>query len=170
MVVRCPPCFAAAKRTPPSQPSKKTQRQNSTQGFGGKKKDPVWQCIQNCGACCKLDKGPTFPSAEEIFDEPSDIESVLIFAELSQRFLIHYMGLTRKNSTRRLAVGGWDDSVQYSIDRKTEQRIVATHFVHMFLVQRLTSSFCDIGLGFIDKKRNSKIHTQRMTIYGSCIN
>ncbi|CAO2813613.1 unnamed protein product [Amaranthus hypochondriacus] len=44
-------------------------------GFGDKKKkDPLWQCIQGCGACCKLEKGPTFATAEEIFDTPSDIE------------------------------------------------------------------------------------------------
>ncbi|KAL3623017.1 hypothetical protein CASFOL_031833 [Castilleja foliolosa] len=76
-----PPCFATIRATANRKPpSKEAPRQNPTtaitQGFGGKKKDPVWQCIQNCGACCKLDKGPTFPSAEEIFDEPSDIEEL----------------------------------------------------------------------------------------------
>ncbi|GER57296.1 hypothetical protein STAS_35099 [Striga asiatica] len=81
-----PPCLTAvraAANTKPSsaRPPKRSQPQNLTttaaaaaQGFGGKRKDPVWQCIQNCGACCKLDKGPTFPTPEEFFDDPSDIE------------------------------------------------------------------------------------------------
>ncbi|KNA12698.1 hypothetical protein SOVF_123600 [Spinacia oleracea] len=44
-------------------------------GFGEtKKKEPLWQCVQDCGACCKLSKGPTFATPEEIFDNPSDIE------------------------------------------------------------------------------------------------
>ncbi|CBI32648.3 hypothetical protein VitviT2T_012185 [Vitis vinifera] len=43
-------------------------------GFGGKRNDPTWQCIQGCGACCKLDKGPSFATPEEIFDDPSDVK------------------------------------------------------------------------------------------------
>lgn len=83
MMVQSPSCFAAVraakKRSPPPPPRKKTQRQSpatttTSHGFGGEKKTPVWQCVENCGACCKLDKGPTFPSAEEIFDDPSDVE------------------------------------------------------------------------------------------------
>ncbi|KAH6755867.1 zinc/iron-chelating domain protein [Perilla frutescens var. hirtella] len=77
-----PPCFAAvraaANKRPPSKQPRKSQRQKpattTSHGFGGEKKSPVWQCVENCGACCKLDKGPNFPSAEEIFDDPSDIE------------------------------------------------------------------------------------------------
>ncbi|KAK9289359.1 hypothetical protein L1049_007514 [Liquidambar formosana] len=42
-------------------------------GFGGEKKEPSWRCVQNCGACCKLDKGPAFATPEEIFEDPSDI-------------------------------------------------------------------------------------------------
>lgn len=79
-----PPCFAAvraANKRPPSQPPRKSQRQKrattTSPGFGGEKKAPVWQCVESCGACCKLDKGPTFPSPEEIFDDPSDIEVYL---------------------------------------------------------------------------------------------
>ncbi|KAL2936703.1 1 4-beta-D-glucan cellobiohydrolase CEL6A [Bienertia sinuspersici] len=50
-------------------------KQKKNVGFGEKKrKEPVWQCVQGCGACCKLDKGPTFATPEEIFDDPSDIE------------------------------------------------------------------------------------------------
>ena len=43
-------------------------------GFGGKRNDPIWQCIQGCGACCKLDKGPAFAAPEEIFDNLSDVQ------------------------------------------------------------------------------------------------
>ncbi|CAH9078306.1 unnamed protein product [Cuscuta epithymum] len=46
----------------------------SSSGFGSTKKNPEWKCVQNCGACCKLDKGQNFPSPEEIFDDPSDIQ------------------------------------------------------------------------------------------------
>lgn len=46
----------------------------TTSGFNSRNKEPTWQCVQNCGACCKLEKGPNFPSAEEIFDDPRDIE------------------------------------------------------------------------------------------------
>lgn len=49
----------------------------TTSGFNSRNKEPNWQCIQNCGACCKLEKGPNFPTAEEIFDDPSDIEVFL---------------------------------------------------------------------------------------------
>ncbi|EYU38495.1 hypothetical protein ABFS82_12G136700 [Erythranthe guttata] len=106
-----PPCFAVvraaakkkpAKKTPPYQaPKKTTERQkpieSNNSGFGGKKKDPVWQCIQNCGACCKLDKGPSFPSPEEVFDEPSDIE---LYKSLvgEDGWCIHYDKSSRKCS------------------------------------------------------------------------
>lgn len=34
-----------------------------------------WQCVGGCGACCKLDKGPAFPTPEEIFyDSPSHLQ------------------------------------------------------------------------------------------------
>lgn len=90
-----PPCFAViqsaagqprrgrnSKNTQKSKQNGKTSKPSTAvtsttsnpSGFGGKGKNPVWQCVQNCGACCKLDKGPDFPSAEEIFDDPSDIQ------------------------------------------------------------------------------------------------
>lgn len=54
---------------------------NSVVGFGGGisgagklKKEPLWQCVKGCGACCKLNKGPDFASPEEIFDNASDIQ------------------------------------------------------------------------------------------------
>ncbi|KAK9920765.1 hypothetical protein M0R45_029311 [Rubus argutus] len=44
-------------------------------GFGmSKRKEPLWQCVEGCGACCKLDKGPSFATPEEIFTDPADIE------------------------------------------------------------------------------------------------
>ncbi|XP_049408518.1 uncharacterized protein LOC125871861 isoform X3 [Solanum stenotomum] len=75
----------------------------TTSGFNSRNKEPTWQCVQNCGACCKLEKGPNFPSAEEIFDDPSDIEIVPTFVGLNRTSLRHCMGLKRKSSTRKLA-------------------------------------------------------------------
>lgn len=81
MLAVVPYSFAAVKPAPEqphrSQVSIKTQKKasrSSTAGFGAKKREPLWQCVKNCGACCKLDKGPAFPSPEEIFDDPSDIQ------------------------------------------------------------------------------------------------
>ncbi|MFS7894791.1 hypothetical protein Hanom_Chr00s002077g01691571 [Helianthus anomalus] len=53
---------------------KKASGSSNTVGFGAKKKKALWQCVTNCGACCKLDKGPSFSSPEEIFDDSSDIQ------------------------------------------------------------------------------------------------
>jgi len=34
-----------------------------------------WKCASGCGACCKLDKGPDFPTPDEIFaDHPDDLQ------------------------------------------------------------------------------------------------
>ncbi|KAL6649987.1 hypothetical protein ACP70R_014211 [Stipagrostis hirtigluma subsp. patula] len=34
-----------------------------------------WKCASGCGACCKLDKGPDFPTPDEIFaDHPDHLE------------------------------------------------------------------------------------------------
>ncbi|XP_051149657.1 uncharacterized protein LOC127264235 isoform X3 [Andrographis paniculata] len=102
MVAHSPPSvIVAAKNKPPSRLPEKSQSRKSTAtgsaGFGGKKKDPVWQCIQNCGACCKLDKGPQFPSPDEIFDEPSDVE---LYQSLIGKdgWCIHYDKNTRECS------------------------------------------------------------------------
>ncbi|KAF9590882.1 hypothetical protein IFM89_000138 [Coptis chinensis] len=64
---------AAAK--PPKSKSK-AKNPPSTIGFGNikRKEDPPWKCVQNCGACCKLVKSPSFATPEEIFENPSDIE------------------------------------------------------------------------------------------------
>ena len=31
-----------------------------------------WRCATGCGACCKLDKGPEFPSPDEVFADYPD--------------------------------------------------------------------------------------------------
>ncbi|PIN08037.1 hypothetical protein CDL12_19382 [Handroanthus impetiginosus] len=106
MVVAQPPSCsaavrAAANKKPPSQLPKKTQRRkptkNTTHGFGGKKKEPVWQCVNNCGACCKLDKGPNFPSPDEIFEDPSDVQ---LYKSLigEDGWCVHYDKSSRKCS------------------------------------------------------------------------
>lgn len=91
MLAVIPNSFAAVKpvtenrrQIKMSAKTKKKTSGNSTAGFGTKKKEVVWQCIKNCGACCKLDKGPTFPSPEEIFDGPSDDIQVILFLFLRQ--------------------------------------------------------------------------------------
>ncbi|CAK9167314.1 unnamed protein product [Ilex paraguariensis] len=112
-VVVSPPCYASnptihsEANRPRQRQNLKTQKNNrgqksggasttttTTSGFGGKKKDPLWQCVQGCGACCKLQKGPSFPSPEEIFDDPSDSQSYksLIGAD---GWCIHYEKSTR---------------------------------------------------------------------------
>ncbi|XVE76287.1 hypothetical protein DITRI_Ditri12bG0159900 [Diplodiscus trichospermus] len=52
---------------------KKTKPSKSTMGFSGVRKE-LWRCVENCGACCKLAKGPAFATPEEIFTDPSDVE------------------------------------------------------------------------------------------------
>ncbi|KAF2600616.1 hypothetical protein F2Q68_00010152 [Brassica cretica] len=36
--------------------------------------EQTWQCIESCGACCKLVKGFAFATPDEIFDDPDDVE------------------------------------------------------------------------------------------------
>lgn len=60
-------------RTKTERKEKPTNGSNSL-GFGRERRDPLWQCVQGCGACCKLDKGPNFLSPEEIFNDPSDVQ------------------------------------------------------------------------------------------------
>ncbi|GLT92467.1 hypothetical protein SLE2022_103020 [Rubroshorea leprosula] len=45
----------------------------SIKGFGRGRKE-LWGCVEGCGACCKLAKGPSFATPEEIFTDPADIE------------------------------------------------------------------------------------------------
>ncbi|KAJ1416910.1 putative zinc- or iron-chelating domain containing protein [Sesbania bispinosa] len=72
------------------------QRQNSV-GFGAEKKEISWHCVEGCGACCKLQKGPSFPSPEEIFTDPSHVE---LYKSLigPDGWCIHYEKSTRKCS------------------------------------------------------------------------
>ncbi|KAK1300837.1 hypothetical protein QJS10_CPB13g01731 [Acorus calamus] len=43
-------------------------------GRGAFEGGPItWRCVEGCGACCKLDKGPSFLTPEEIFSDPSDV-------------------------------------------------------------------------------------------------
>ncbi|XP_057741887.1 uncharacterized protein LOC130960491 isoform X1 [Arachis stenosperma] len=75
---------SAAARRPRQKATVKTdseQRQSSSSssysnaGFGAsEKKEARWRCVEGCGACCKLEKGPSFPSPEEIFTDPSHVE------------------------------------------------------------------------------------------------
>ena len=65
--------------------TKNKSSSSSSLGFTIVKKEPVWQCVKSCGACCKLDKGPSFPSPDEIFDDPSDLE--VYFPTISALFL-----------------------------------------------------------------------------------
>ncbi|XP_059305681.1 uncharacterized protein LOC132057212 [Lycium ferocissimum] len=100
---------AAKAKQPRQRPNPKTQNakpnattsvptvKKITSGFNSRNKEPTWQCVKNCGACCKLEKGPNFPSAEEIFDDPSDVE---LFNSLvgSDGWCIHFDKSTRKCS------------------------------------------------------------------------
>ncbi|KAI7736798.1 hypothetical protein M8C21_011233, partial [Ambrosia artemisiifolia] len=88
------PIAAVKPVTEKVQVSTKSQKKAASAGFGAKKKETLWQCVTNCGACCKLDKGPSFPSSEEIFDDPSDVQ---LYKSLvgSDGWCIHYQKSTR---------------------------------------------------------------------------
>ncbi|XP_020207617.1 uncharacterized protein LOC109792610 [Cajanus cajan] len=87
---------ARGPRQPAKVKTEKKQRQCSL-GFGGDKKETKWQCVEGCGACCKLQKGPSFPSPEEIFDDPSHVQ---LYKSLigPDGWCIHYEKSTRKCS------------------------------------------------------------------------
>ncbi|OVA09969.1 hypothetical protein BVC80_1751g135 [Macleaya cordata] len=53
-------------------------------GFGGERKEPSWGCVKGCGACCKLDKGPSFATPEEIFENPSDIQVLSLLSSINK--------------------------------------------------------------------------------------
>ncbi|XP_059667768.1 uncharacterized protein LOC132313122 [Cornus florida] len=97
------PCFAtvrSAANRPRQNGNSKTKKMQSRSsggaslGFGGERKDPPWQCVQGCGACCKLDKGPSFATPEEIFDDPLDVR---LYRSLigPDGWCIHYKKSTR---------------------------------------------------------------------------
>ncbi|ESW16490.1 hypothetical protein PHAVU_007G161000 [Phaseolus vulgaris] len=96
------PLFLAvtsAARPPRKTATVKTVKKQSqtSLGFGGDKKETKWHCVEGCGACCKLQKGPSFPSPEEYFDDPSDVE---LYKSLigPDGWCIHYEKSTRKCS------------------------------------------------------------------------
>ncbi|KAK4772978.1 hypothetical protein SAY87_027997 [Trapa incisa] len=70
---------------------------SSVAGFGGGKTEPVWRCVDGCGACCKLDKGPDFASPEEIFENPKDVELYRSMVG-TDGWCIHFEKSTRKCS------------------------------------------------------------------------
>ncbi|XP_057741890.1 uncharacterized protein LOC130960491 isoform X2 [Arachis stenosperma] len=98
---------SAAARRPRQKATVKTdseQRQSSSSssysnaGFGAsEKKEARWRCVEGCGACCKLEKGPSFPSPEEIFTDPSHVEHYKSLIGLDG-WCIHYEKITRKCS------------------------------------------------------------------------
>ncbi|XP_023518453.1 uncharacterized protein LOC111781942 [Cucurbita pepo subsp. pepo] len=89
----------AARRSKqiPTKDTETKQGRRTNAGFAGKRKEELWQCVEGCGACCKLAKGPSFASPEEIFQNPSDIElyKSLIGAD---GWCIHYEKSSRKCS------------------------------------------------------------------------
>ncbi|KAJ6844539.1 uncharacterized protein M6B38_293095 [Iris pallida] len=73
----------AAAAAPPLPLHLDNNNNNKNLGFGSganqsssKRESEKWQCVRGCGACCKLDKGPAFPSPEEIFQDsdPSHLQ------------------------------------------------------------------------------------------------
>lgn len=80
-----------SKAQRPGKASKTKQKQTTSLGFGVERKEPPWRCVEGCGACCKLDKDPSFGSPEEIFTNPSDIQ-VCILISLRIRFCFYHYG------------------------------------------------------------------------------
>ncbi|KAJ6924161.1 hypothetical protein NC652_017454 [Populus alba x Populus x berolinensis] len=100
------PCFNSVIFAGRRSPQKKlnnakvpgaTPKLSNTTGFGTSKKEPSWRCVEGCGACCKLAKGPAFATPEEIFTNPTDIE---LYKSLigPDGWCIHYEKSTRKCS------------------------------------------------------------------------
>uniref|UniRef100_A0A0D9VU94 Uncharacterized protein n=1 Tax=Leersia perrieri TaxID=77586 RepID=A0A0D9VU94_9ORYZ len=57
------------RKKPPPPPMRQQQEKAK------EKRVMRWKCAAGCGACCKLDKGPDFPTPEEIFAEhPEDLK------------------------------------------------------------------------------------------------
>ncbi|GMI64587.1 hypothetical protein like AT5G02710 [Hibiscus trionum] len=71
----------------------KTKPSKDSMGFSAGRKE-IWRCVENCGACCKLAKGPAFATPEEIFSDASDIE---LYRSLvgPDGWCIHYEKSTR---------------------------------------------------------------------------
>ncbi|ERN03352.1 hypothetical protein AMTR_s00003p00245120 [Amborella trichopoda] len=89
----CVPFLAMTQNHRPKKPNNK----KNIVGFGGGRKEVQWKCIEGCGACCKLDKGPSFATPEEIFDDPHDVSLYMSFIG-PDGWCIHYEKTTRKCS------------------------------------------------------------------------
>lgn len=74
-LVAAPPltCSAARRSRRTTTLKTDTTQQKNKISFG-KNKELSWHCVEGCGACCKLQKGPSYPSPEEIFTNTSDVE------------------------------------------------------------------------------------------------
>ncbi|PKI62165.1 hypothetical protein CRG98_017538 [Punica granatum] len=104
-LVPCLSTVSLAARRPRQRVRTKTKPQkaqsgrgsSSPAGFGGGRTEPVWRCVEGCGACCKLDKGPAFATPEEIFENPRDIELYRSMVG-PDGWCIHFEKSTRKCS------------------------------------------------------------------------
>ncbi|XP_027188986.2 uncharacterized protein, partial [Cicer arietinum] len=97
-LVAAPPltCSAARRSRRTTTLKTDTTQQKNKISFG-KNKELSWHCVEGCGACCKLQKGPSYPSPEEIFTNTSDVE--LYNSLIGQDgWCIHYEKSTRKCS------------------------------------------------------------------------
>ncbi|XP_066350675.1 uncharacterized protein [Miscanthus floridulus] len=59
-------------RRPEGGEARKGNTQQQLQEKAKVKRLVRWKCASGCGACCKLDKGPDFPTPDEIFADHQD--------------------------------------------------------------------------------------------------
>ncbi|XP_062166584.1 uncharacterized protein LOC133872934 [Alnus glutinosa] len=67
-------CLVARRTQKTARTKAEAKQSPSSVGFGRRRNEPLWRCVEGCGACCKLDKGPSFITPEEVFSDPRDIE------------------------------------------------------------------------------------------------
>ncbi|KAF5185191.1 zinc/iron-chelating domain protein [Thalictrum thalictroides] len=70
-------CGAKQRTSQQTKQQQQAKLKHSVVGFNTKKKEESslsWACVQGCGACCKLVKGPSFATPEEIFEDPLDLQ------------------------------------------------------------------------------------------------
>ncbi|KAL7169995.1 hypothetical protein ACSBR2_034948 [Camellia fascicularis] len=98
--VVAPPCFPtvrSAANRPRQRANTKRNRSSggAALGFGGERKEVRWKCVEDCGACCKLEKGPSFATPEEILQDPSDVQAsiISILNSLTSHFVFQLMWL-----------------------------------------------------------------------------
>ncbi|KAM6593474.1 hypothetical protein CsatA_001177 [Cannabis sativa] len=91
------PSFSIVRMGGRARPAKRSQSQRSNAGFGGGRKEQLWHCVEGCGACCKLNKGPSFAPPDEIFDDPSDVQLYRSMVG-PDGWCIHYEKSTRRCS------------------------------------------------------------------------